>query len=73
MVWKKMCFDYITKQGANPNADPAIQAINVPTSATFQITDTKLYARVVTLSTEDTDKLLQQIKSGFKRAIKWNK
>ena len=72
-MWKKMCFDYITKQGANPNADLAVQAINAPTSAIFQITDTKLYAPVVTLSTEDNDKLLEQIKSGFKRAIKWNK
>ena len=38
-------------------------------SGTFQITDTKLYAPVVTLSTQDTSKLLQQLKSGFKRVI----
>ena len=40
---------------------------------TFAITDTKLYVPVVTLSTQDNAKLLQQLKSGFKRAINWNK
>ena len=33
---------------------------------TFSITDTKLYITVVTLSTQDNTKLLQQLKSGFK-------
>ena len=40
---------------------------------TFKITDTKLYVPVVTLSTQDNSKLLQQLKSGFKRVINWNK
>ena len=40
---------------------------------TFAITDTKIYAPVVTLSTQDNTKLLQQLKSGFKRTINWNK
>ena len=40
---------------------------------TFEITDTKLYVPVVTLSTEDNSKLLQQLKLGFKRVINWNK
>ena len=39
----------------------------------FQITDTKLYVLVVTLSTEDNAKLLQQLKSGFNRTISWNR
>ena len=39
----------------------------------FAITETKLYAPVVTLSTQDNAKLLQQLKSGFKRTINWNK
>ena len=39
----------------------------------FKITDTKLYAPVVTLSTQDNAILLQQLKSGFKRAINCNK
>ena len=44
-----------------------------PTNATFQITDTKLYAPVVTLSTENDKRLLEQLRVGFKRTIKWNK
>ena len=39
----------------------------------FQITETKLYVPVVTLSTQGNTKLLQQLKSGFKRIISWNK
>ena len=37
------------------------------------ITDTKLYVPVGTLSTQDNAKLLEQLKSGFKRTISWNK
>ena len=33
---------------------------------TFEQTDTKLYVAVVTLSAKDNEKLLQQLKSGFK-------
>ena len=39
----------------------------------FAITETKLYVPVATLSTEDNAKLLQQLKSNFKRKINWNK
>ena len=39
----------------------------------FEITDTKLYVPVVTLSTQDNAKLLHQLKPGFKRVVKWNK
>ena len=39
----------------------------------FAITETNLYVPVVTLSTQDNAKLLQQLKSGFKRTINWNK
>ena len=37
------------------------------------ITDTKLYDPVVTLSKENYIKLSEQLKTGFKRTIKWNK
>ena len=43
-----------------------------PTGAIFKIKDTKLYVPVVTLLTKD-DNFLEQLKSGFKRTIKWNK
>ena len=39
----------------------------------FAITETKLYVPVVTLSTKNNDKLLQQLKSGLKKTISWNK
>ena len=42
-------------------------------AGSFAITDTKLYVPVVTLSTQENTKFLQQLKSGFKREINWNK
>ena len=58
---------------ADPDADPGVAAIDNPTNAIFKITDTKLYIPVVTLSTENDKRLLEQLRAGFKRAIKWNK
>ena len=43
------------------------------TGATFKITDTKLYVPVVTLSAENDNKLLEQLKQDLKETIKWNK
>ena len=43
------------------------------TKPKFEITDIKLYVRIVTLSAQDNEKLLQQFKTGFKRKINWNK
>ena len=40
---------------------------------TFEITETKLYVPVVTLSIQDNAKLLPQLESGFKITINWNK
>ena len=42
-------------------------------AGTFAITDIKLFVPVVTLSTQENTKLLQQLKSGFKRVINWTK
>ena len=39
----------------------------------FAIAETKLYVPVVTLSTKDNEKLLQQLKSEFKKTISWSK
>ena len=52
---------------------PPAAAINSPTSAKFEITDCKLYVPMVTLSAENDNKLLEQLKSGFRITIKWNK
>ena len=38
-------------------------------AGTFEIRDTKLDVPVVTLPTQDNSKLLQQLKSGFKRTV----
>ena len=46
-------------------------ANNPPTGLEFQIKDTKLYVPVVTLSKENDIKLLEKLKSGFKKTIKW--
>ena len=42
-------------------------------AGTFAITNTKLHVPVVTLSTQENTKFLQQLKSGFKRVTNWNK
>ena len=47
--------------------------INSIGAGTFAINDTKLYVPVVTLVTQDNSKLLQQLESGFKRTVNWNK
>ena len=44
-----------------------------PESATFEIKECKLYLPVVTLSAGNDNKLLEQLKTGFKGTIKWNK
>ena len=44
-----------------------------PGSAAFKIKDCKLYVPIVTLSAENDNNLLEQLKAGFKRTIKWNK
>ena len=54
----------------NINDLPTIVA---PTRLEFQIKDIKFYVPVVTLSTENDKKLLQLLKSGFKRTVRWNK
>ena len=69
--------DITTKAGrnANSNADPPRQArgkIDAPSNVTFKITDTKLCVPVVTLSTEDDNNFWEQLKSEFKKTIKWN-
>ena len=48
----------------NALANPAIVA---PTELKFEITNTKLYVPIVTLSKENDIKLLEQLKTGFKK------
>ena len=67
-----MLIEKLTKD-AHYNANPRVSKIDNPENAIFQITDTKLYVPVVTLPKENNIKLLEQLKTGFKRTIKWNK
>ena len=70
VITSRACRENIVGTGTYQN--PQFPEIDNPTGATFQITDTKLYVPVVTLSTEN-GKFLEQLRSGFKRTIKWNK
>ena len=68
LTWLKNCV--LADMTVNALANPAIVA---PTELQFEITDTKLYVPVVTLPKQNDTKLLEQLKTGFKRTIKWNK
>ena len=54
-------------QADNPAGDKTNQE-----RATFKITDRKLYVPLVTLSTENDKKLLEQLRTGLKGTMKWN-
>lgn len=60
-------------QDVDPNVDSPLSEIRPPTGATFKIKDTKLYVPVVTLLTQDDNRLLEHLKTRFKWIIKWNK
>ena len=74
LTWFKNCvlIDKSTRE-ANYAVDPNVYQIYNPENAIFEITDTKLYVPVVTLSKENDIKLLEQLKSGFESTIKRNK
>ena len=65
LTWSKNCvLADMTERGAeNDNDSPAIVA---PSELEFQIKVAKLYVPVVTLSTGNDKKLLEQLKSRFK-------
>ena len=46
--------------------------LTAATTATFEITDAKLYVPIVTLTVEDNSKLSKLLSEGFKRSIYWN-
>ena len=75
LCWSANCV--ITSLGkrlltAAQGGNPAVYD-DSPTNVVFKITEYKLYVPVVTLSAENDNKLLGQLKTGFKRTIKWNK
>ena len=75
LTWFKNCvlIDKSTRE-ANYDVDPNVCEIDNTENATFKITDVKLLVPVVTLSKKKNDiQLLKQLKTGFKRSIKWKK
>ena len=64
--WIENCVLTTARIGVNASATGA-------DSATFKITDAKLYVPVVTLSAEDNARLTRQLDKGFKRPVYWNK
>ena len=74
MTWFKnfALIDKLTRD-ADYGDNARVSEINNPENAIFQITDTKLYVPIVSLSKENDINLLEQLNSGFKRTIKWNK
>ena len=68
LIQSKNCAlaDMTVRAVGNNNNLPAIFAT---TGLEFQITDTKFFVPVVTLSKEKDKKLLEQLKSGFKSGI----
>ena len=74
LTWSKECvLTSKATRDADPDADPAVVAINNSTDVKFKITDTKLNVPGATWSTQDDNKLLEQLKTGFRRTVKWNK
>ena len=69
LKWDKNCIITIDQVGVNLDGGNTA----APTGLIFVINDCKLYVPVVTLSKDDEIKLLTNLKSGFKREIKWNK
>ena len=70
LTWSKKC---VLGDMTERDAESDNLAIVAPTGLEFKIPDTKLYVPVVPLSKENDIILLEQLKSGFKRTIKWNK
>ena len=70
LTWSKNCVltSKVTRNTLAAEGDnPAVAETNNPTNTVFEITDCKFYAPTVTLSAENENKLLEQLKTGFKK------
>ena len=52
--------------------DPNCVLCTLAGNSAFTMIDAKLYAPIVTLSTEDNSKLSELLSEGFKRSVYWN-
>ena len=75
LIWSENCILTDITQAAIPaqGDNPERPAINAATYAIFKVTGTKLYVPVVTLSFQNDNKLLGQLKTKFKETIQWKK
>ena len=76
--WSKNCVLTSKATRVEDYADAAnlLYEIDTPTSATFKIANTKLYVPVYQLllyQLRMKKELLEQLETGFKRTMKWNK
>ena len=72
LAWSKnRVLTDMTARTAGSNNDPP--AIVATTELEFQNKDAILYVPVVALPKQNDKNFLEQLKSGFKRKIKWNK
>ena len=74
LTWSKNCAltSKATRNALAAEGDnPSVAQINNPRNADFEITECKLYAPVVTLSAENDNKLLEQLKTVFKMSVTW--
>ena len=69
LKWNKNC---VLVNKATRDEAGAVVEIDTPKNATLTVTDCKLYVPVVTLRAVDENKFLNNLKTGFKRTIKWN-
>lgn len=67
-LWSANCVitNKVHQEADPPGPHPVVTEISTTTNVTLDIIDTKLYRPVVTLLTEDYNKLLQQLRTGFK-------
>ena len=70
LTWTKNCVLVDMTRRNTPGNNPAVAPL---AGLEFKIIDTKLYVPVVSLLKKNDMKLLEQLKSGFKRTVKWNK
>ena len=69
LKWNKTC---VLVNKAIRAAEGAEVEIDMPLNTTLTVTKCKLYVPVVTLRAIDDNKLLNSLKTGFKRTITWN-
>ena len=75
-VWRTLEMPLINREinlDLNWSKKSVVVATNTDQATTLLITDTKLYVPVLTLLTQDNTKLLEILKSSFKRTINRNK